>query len=281
MIVFRAMTTDDIPAGLTLCRLAGWNQLARDWGLFLQLHPDGCQVAIDDNGNVVGTVATLPYENHFTWIGMVLVNPFKRRRGIGTRLLQKALHLTATHETIKLDATPAGREVYLKLGFKDEYEVIRMRGQTISPRDTQGLARPLRESDLPSLQTLDDDVFGADRQAVLKWIFQGAPQYAFVVEEQGQIKGFCFGRTGYDFDQIGPIIAVDVNIATQLLSRVLHQPVNKPIVLDVLTHSPGWLSFVSSMGFIPLRPLTRMYRGANKYPGIPKKQFAILGPEFG
>ena len=37
MIAYREMTPDDIPAGLNLCRLAGWNQLARDWELFLQI----------------------------------------------------------------------------------------------------------------------------------------------------------------------------------------------------------------------------------------------------
>ena len=132
MIAYREMTPDDIPAGLNLCRLAGWNQLARDWELFLKIHSNGCRVGVDDDGNVVGTVTTIPYENHFAWIGMVLVDPSKRRQGIGTQLLREALQLTADHETIKLDATPAGREVYLKLGFVDEYRIIRMRGRTIT-----------------------------------------------------------------------------------------------------------------------------------------------------
>ncbi len=132
MIAYREMTPDDIRAGLNLCRLAGWNQLARDWELFLQIHSKGCRVGVDDAGNVVGTVTTIPYENHFTWIGMVLVDPAKRRQGIGTQLLRDALQLTADHETIKLDATPVGREVYLKLGFVDEYRITRMRGRAVT-----------------------------------------------------------------------------------------------------------------------------------------------------
>ena len=91
MIAYREMTPADIPAGLNLCRLAGWNQLARDWELFLQIHSKGCRVGVDDAGNVVGTVTTIPYENHFAWIGMVLVDPSKRRQGIGTQLLREAL----------------------------------------------------------------------------------------------------------------------------------------------------------------------------------------------
>jgi len=49
MITHRKMNMRDIPAGLSLCRAAGWNQLARDWELFLQLNSEGCFVAIDDN----------------------------------------------------------------------------------------------------------------------------------------------------------------------------------------------------------------------------------------
>jgi hypothetical protein len=67
----------------------------------------------------------------------------------------------------------------------------------------------------------------------------------------------------------------------QLLSSVLHQVDGKPVILDVLTHTPDWIDFVSSLGFTPLRPLIRMFRGPNNYPGLPQKQFAILGPEFG
>jgi len=281
MIAYREMTPADIRAGLNLCRLAGWNQLARDWDLFLQIHSKGCRVGVDDAGNVVGTVATIPYENHFAWIGMVLVDPAKRRQGIGTQLLREALQVTADHETIKLDATPAGREVYLKLGFIDEYRIIRMRGRAVATGNVLPGARPLTENDFPSILKLDREVFGADRQFVFEWLLKDAPQYAFIVEEQGRIHGFCLGRRGYDFDQVGPIIANDANSATQLLSSALHQTIDKPIVVDILTHTSTWISIVSSLGFAALRPLIRMYRGSNNYPGIPAKQFAILGPEFG
>jgi GNAT superfamily N-acetyltransferase len=281
MIAYREMTPDDIPAGLNLCRLAGWNQLARDWELFLQIHSNGCRVAVDDAGNVVGTVTTIPYENHFAWIGMVLVDPSKQRQGIGTQLLREALQLTVSHETIKLDATPAGREVYLKLGFKDEYKIIRMRGRTIMTSYVTPGARPLKSNDFPELLKFDREVFGANRQSVLECLFKDAPQYAFIMEKRGRIDGFCLGRRGHDFDQLGPIIAIDENSAMQLLSSALHQQVNKPIVVDILTHTPAWITFVSSLEFKELRPLMRMYRGSNNYPGVPAKQFAILGPEFG
>src|SRR5438309_2293442 len=113
MISYRNMTPGDIPTGLALCRAAGWNQVARDWQLFLRCSPQGCLVAVD-NGRVAGTVATINYQHCFSWIGMVLVDPTCRRQGIGLQLLKEALRILQNAQTIKLDATPAGHEVYLK-----------------------------------------------------------------------------------------------------------------------------------------------------------------------
>lgn len=282
MIVYRNMAPDDIPAGLSLCRSAGWNQLERDWELFLHLNPEGNRVGLDAAGNVVGTVATIRYQDHFTWIGMVLVNLEWQRQGIGTQLLTEAFQILKHDETIKLDATPAGREVYLKLNFIDEYRISRM---LIGAHSTNNLpssiARPIRASDFRSIMKLDREVFGADRELVLKWFFEGAPQFAFVVEEQGEIRGFCFGRPGFNFNQIGPVIGWDANTAMHLLSAALKNCEGKPTVIDILDHTPAWARFVSQLGFAELRPLIRMYRGSNAYPGFPEKQFAILGPEFG
>ncbi|WP_276370863.1 GNAT family N-acetyltransferase [Chryseolinea sp. H1M3-3] len=282
MITFRTMIPADIPAGLSLCRHAGWNQLARDWELFLKLNPNGCRVGLDIEGNVIGTVTTLPYQNHFTWIGMVLVDPDRRREGIGTQLLMEALALAKHDDTVKLDATPAGREVYLKLDFVDEYAITRMRlARSVYNNITKFPGRPIEISDFPKILKLDRDVFGADRQLILESLFEAAPQLAFLLEEEGNLKGYCFGRPGYNFYHLGPVIAFDSRDAFRLLSTVMQHNSGKEMIIDVIQHHTEFIRFASSLGFVEQRPLIRMYRGANVYPGDPKMQFAILGPEFG
>jgi GNAT superfamily N-acetyltransferase len=282
MITFRTMIPADIPAGLSLCRHAGWNQLARDWELFLKLNPKGCRVALDIAGNVIGTVTTLPYQHHFTWVGMVLVDPDHRREGIGTQLLVEALAIARHDHTVKLDATPAGREVYLKLDFVDEYPITRMRlARPVSQNMTTFPCRPIETAGFPEILKLDREVFGADRQLILESIFEAAPQLAFLVEEEGNLKGYCFGRPGYNFFHLGPVIASDSRDAFSLLSTVLQRNRGKELIIDVLQHHTEFIEGASSLGFVEQRPLIRMYRGANGYPGDPKMQFAILGPEFG
>lgn len=281
MIDYRRMTPDDIQAGLALCRSAGWNQVARDWELFLLMSPDGSRVGTDENGKIVGTVTTICYEDYFSWIGMVLVDPARKRQGIGTQLLHEALKILRKEQTVKLDATPAGREVYLKLNFIDEYSLSRMYIKAVSPEKLPASgARAIQESDFPTLVKSDSEVFGANRKEVLEWIWKSAPEFAYIIEENKEISGYCFGRNGYNYIHIGPIVAKDMDHAIQVVSAALHNCGNSPIIIDV-NHDSNWLQWLSSIGFTEQRQFTRMYRGSNTWPGIPHKQFAILGPEFG
>ena len=212
----------------------------------------------------------------------MLVIPERQREGIGTQLLSEAFQLIPKNETVKLDATPAGRAVYLKLGFIDEYSINRM---YIGPHQIENLpnsfARPMRTSDLSGVLKLDREVFGADREQVLLSNMERALEYALVSEEHGRVMGFCFGRHGHHFNHIGPVIAANSDIASQLLSAAMRRGQGNPTVIDVLAHTPEWTRFVSSLGFVLLRPLLRMHKGLNASPGLPEKQFAILGPEFG
>jgi len=276
------MTLDDISAGLELCRASRWNQLRRDWELFLTLSPADCRVAIKDNP-VTGTVTTVSYQDSFSWIGMVLVDPAERRQGIGTRLLQEAIDLLDWQKLIGLDATPAGREVYLKLGFADQSRLHRM--ETVVSADfariEKSSARRMTEADLPEVFKLDQKVFGADRSLILRWLFDAAPEYAWILPDGGGVEAFTFGRHGFSFEHIGPVIASDVESASQLAAACLARQSGKSFILDAACHDDEWLRWLELVGFREQRPFIRMYRGDDGIPGLPEKQFAILGPEFG
>jgi GNAT superfamily N-acetyltransferase len=282
MILFRPMVHGDIPAGLSLCRTAGWNQTPKDWELFLELSPNGCRVAVDEGGQVRGTVATVRYGDRFSWIGMVLVDPAMQRQGIGIQLLRESIHMLSEESTVKLDATPAGRKIYLQLDFVDEYPLSRIEIKTFSPEGLPASsARVVQQTDLPALLETDRRVFGADRRPVINSILKRAPQFAFLLEGPDGLKGYCFGRAGHAFTHIGPVIATDVAAAKEVVSAALQNSSGTPVVLDILHHTTEWVRWLTSLGFQEQRPLIRMFRGTNDHPGTPEEQFAILGPEFG
>lgn len=280
MIHYHIMKVHDIADGLSLCRQAGWNQLASDWEIFLYLSPNQCIVA-NKGSKVVGTVTTIRYQKKFSWIGMVLVDPAYKRQGIGIQLLQEALQILCREETIKLDATPAGREVYLKLNFVDEYPLSRMVRIASEKQLNVSSAQTVHKNDLPKIINYDREIFGADRQPILEWMWEGASRYAFIAEEKNEVQGYCLGRNGHNFIHIGPIIAKNLEIAKDLVSATLNNCMGRSVILDILHFEPAWREWLISVGFAEQRPLIRMYRGSNRFPGVPERQYAILGPEFG
>jgi len=116
-ISIRRMLPSDIPAGMRLKTIAGWNQTEDDWKLYLSLSPEGCFCAVSGD-SVVGIVTAISYEDRISWIGMMLVDPDYRRRGIATKMMQHAMAFLRSCGTIKLDATPLGKTVFDKLGFR-------------------------------------------------------------------------------------------------------------------------------------------------------------------
>ena len=76
-------------------------------------------------------------------------------------------------------------------------------------------------------------------------------------------------------------MARDEGVATKLLAEFLRRSNRELVFVDCLRRSPWAVPAVKARGFEFSRPLTRMFRGTNKYAGRPELLCAILGPEFG
>jgi GNAT superfamily N-acetyltransferase len=282
----RAMTRADIPAGMRLKEIAGWNQTAADWERFLNAGPDGCFVAEVD-GRVCGTATTITYEGRFAWVGMVLVDPEFRSRGIGTKLLERAIeHLdTLKITTVKLDATPLGKPLYEKLGFVAEYEIERFTlkratGQQVNV-SCSSLPTALSARVLEAICEADREMFGADRSGLLKSLSEAAPEFAAEIWVAENLQGYSFGRHGSFADHLGPWMSADAETARRLFEAFLARSSREILVVDCIKANVPAAKLLKSFGFSYSRTLTRMYRGTNDHPGRPEFLCAIMGPEFG
>lgn len=275
----RLMTPADIPAGMRLKEIAGWNQTQEDWERFLHFNPEGCFVTESD-GRTAGTVATIVYEGRVAWIGMVLVDPGFRGQGIGTALLRYAVaHLDARRiPCIKLDATPQGRPLYERLGFKAEYEIERYVLRRTLSRTSVSAREP---EDFDSIAAIDREASGVDRGDLLRSLAGFAPELVVIARQGEHFGGCALGRHGSLADHLGPWIARDESAARAILERFLERSQRETVFVDVVQRNRWARRLVSEKGFEFSRPLTRMYRGENSRPGRPDLVGAILGPEFG
>jgi len=264
---------------LALSRSAHWNQNEADWRLMLEIG-HGWGVSLDD-GTLAASTLVLPY-GRFAWVSMVLVLPEHRRKGYATQLLRKALaELENRGLTPILDATPAGREVYVQEGFRDTWGFRRFQlPEAIAAIERSTGVRPLRAADWPQLLALDAQAFGASRERLLRSLAARLPQAALVAEESGKLAGFLLGRDGREARQLGPLVARSSDAARALLAEALAK-VSPPLYLDVVDREPGITAWLESLGFEFQRPFTRMVHGAPVAPGEAGLVFCPAGPELG
>lgn len=255
--------------------------------MLLRIAPAGSFCATVD-GRVIGTAIGIDYGG-FGWIAMMLVDPALRGQGIGRRLLERALDAIPGDRPIRLDATPMGRHLYQQYDFKDEAQLTRHVAPAMqSARHTTApSARQIRDADVPLIAGRDREIFGGNREPVLRWSLEGAPQYGWTVIDAAENAHYCLGRQGTLFDQIGPVVSDDVAVARALVEGALANASGRQVVIDAFDGDAVFTGWLATRGFEAQRPLFRMCRAARSTGsgfsarGRSVKEFAILGPEFG
>ncbi len=279
-MAMRPLVAGDLSGCMRLSNTAGWNQTERDWSSFLAANPDTC-FGMLHNGALVGTSAGIAFGRAVAWIGMMLVDPAFRRMGIATRLMRQTMDSLAACASIKLDATPAGRPVYEKLGFVAEYDLKRMVCRAVPHIEVpEGSIGPVTEADVDHVAGFDADAFGAERAGVLRHLVSLAPELAWQIDRDGVTRALCLGRPGTNYTQVGPVAGESLDEALTVLSAALADLQGRPAVIDVPDHHPELIEWLHMLGFVAQRPFTRMYYRAN-VAGTTEKYFAIAGPELG
>jgi GNAT superfamily N-acetyltransferase len=281
----RPMTPADIPFGMELKTLAGWNQTKGDWRALLRYTPEGCFVA-EWEGRPVGTATTTIHDGKVAWIGMVLVHPEFRRLGIGKSLLK---HCIAWLQqlgipSIKLDATPAGKTVYVPLGFRDEYELERVEAIADCGLRVADCGIRTGAADAQTILSLDTEAFGVPRPAVLQRLLGDHPDLCWTTSAPSSSSriplGFLLARPGANAWHLGPWVARSKETAEALLRACLARLAGQKVFADVPANHPA-RQLVASHGFKPQRPLTRMWLGCNEWPGNPALTYAVADPAKG
>jgi hypothetical protein len=272
---------EDLQGCLLLSREVNWNQNHADW-TFILTH--GVVFGIKRDGRLVATAGIMPYGSRFGWVCMVIVTAPERRRGLAEALLRECLdRLNMRGAVAGLDATPAGREVYRKLGFCDVYPITRLERRGDGRQDSTEDGLPIHAMSADRLNAVADyDLprFGEARAHLLSIWLQRVPQAAHYAATSSGITGFVLAREGREAMQIGPIVADDQKIALALLEASL-KSISGPAFIDVPDHHQELQEWLQRRGFQTQRRFTRMLLGRSVPLDRPGQVMAITGAEFG
>jgi GNAT superfamily N-acetyltransferase len=272
------MTAADLPLGLRLSRAAGWNQIETDWQRAFELQPDGCFVAELDR-TPIGTTTTCIF-GPVAWIAMVLVDESVRRQGVGTELLRYALRFLDDQRivTVRLDARPAGRPLYERLGFVAEHDVAHYEG-TAPLRSEVAWVEDAGTEHWEALAALDETVTGTNRRRLLKRLFTERLGSVRFIRIGRHVGGFLTARPGRTTSRLGPCVAA-AEAGPLLLADAWHRHGGQRVSIDIPVPNETARRSVEACGLTVQHTLTRMYRG--EPPGERVADlWASSGPEKG
>ena len=287
-----ALTHRDIDAGLALSDAAGWNQTADDWAFFVDA---GRALGMrDDEGRLVATAACHG-DGHQAWISLVLVAAEARHRGMASALVTRCIEQIRRHgETAVLDATPAGAEVYARLGFAPGLAFTRwerVSSDATYPAPAMDREAPSslhtslhgagRADTLERIVALDVAAHRRDRRAMFE-SFLARPETRVWSSADGQ--GFVVARAGRRAWHVGPLVAADDAAAAALLRDALDAMSRQPgqaVFVDVPDERVALADALARRGFSVQRSFVRMALGDAAASRLGAHSHALAGPEYG
>ena len=269
-LLIRRLTHADLERADEILASAFGNPESRQPELrnYLALQPDGWFIAVQGNGPLLGMVGAVNY-GAFAYVGMMAVHQSAQRRGIGRSLMEYILaDLKARGcPVVLLDASPAGRPLYLQLGFRDEglTNVYDLPDHTPLSYPTGCQVESIQPADLPHLAAFDRLLFGADRRAFFKILLDELPGRAFLTRSSdGRISGYLFAQA---HSRIGPWLANNPKDAGDLLRAALSLPYQAvPRLISPAVNKEAEL-LLNEAGFILDRSCTHMRLGGQRHPG--------------
>ena len=172
-----------------------------------RFEPEGCFIAEVD-AQPVGHVFSISYGS-LGWIGLLIVEPEYRRRGIGKLLTVRAKDylLSQGVQTIKLEGVAEIADLYRQIGFVDEYDSLRLKRTTERlPPNGGKRVRSITKEDLLELAAFDAKYFGADRTRVLGQLYEASPQLCFILRTDSNVAGYVMCRKAHIGYNLGPMV---------------------------------------------------------------------------
>jgi len=298
MVVIRLWKRSDLDFVAGSVRREGWGHLRRDVERCWRFEPEGCFIA-EVEGRRVGHVFSVCYGG-VGWIGLLIVNPENRGRGIGAVLMKKAVGFLQEKgvETIRLEAVEKAVPLYRRLGFRDEFDSLRLcrrlepgfYGVSRERLERIGggvVIRVIREEDLERLAGFDSGYFGVGRLRVLLGFFDdGLEGGCLLAERAGRVLGYVMSRRVQDAFLVGPWVCAGSGVAERLFYAWVYAVCGGGdgevlVRVGVPAVNRSAVGLMEKLGFSLATQSVRMVWGKLKYQGDVSGVYGIGGAEKG
>lgn len=254
----------------------GWNPGPYDAHVFYATDPDGHYgYFIGDELIAGGSIVS--YNGEFGFMGLFIVKPNYRGKGIGRQLWFERRNLLLSRlkptATIGMDGVVAMQPFYRDGGFASAF--IDKRFVRLGEKFPENsFVTPIQSTDYLAIYMYDAHCFGYPRPGFLKPWLELPQTKAFKFVENETLKGFVVIRKTNIGYKIGPLFADNYQVAEALYRACLSNAVGEEVNLDIPLTNLQAIQLTEAYAAKPVFECARMYHGekpnvdANKIFGI-------------
>jgi ribosomal protein S18 acetylase RimI-like enzyme len=267
-LVIRNMARSEVDALVGWAAQEGWNPGLNDAELFWTTDPEAF-IAAELEGQLIAGGAITSYQGAFGFMGLFIVVPELRGRGLGNTLWharrERLLARLRPGAGIGLDGVFEMQDYYAKGGFVFSHRDIRFRAEIPERPEIPAAGNeniiPLAEVPFDQVLDYDRTCFPAPRPTFLTgWISQ-PDALALACRRDGKLSGYGVARRCQEGCKIGPLFADDARAAEALYAHLAELAAGGPLFLDAPENNPPALELVHRHGMKEVFGCARMYLG--------------------
>jgi N-acetylglutamate synthase-like GNAT family acetyltransferase len=282
-ILLMRLNEDDVQGLIRLSAAVGWDYEQEE---VLTVLKSGTVLGHKTkDGELVSCAALIPYDKSLAWLGLVIVDPGFRGKGLAKKVVQGCMELAADGTSILLVATEEGRPLYLKMGFSEvdtihKYLCRDYNQPSVSKKGKVSVIKEFSPDYFDSLVEFDKPAFGDGRTVFLKNRIAQAKQCLLAFDAEGKLLGYGLSIQGPVNLILGPIAAEDPETASLLLDRLANGHQGQ-LRIDVPSGQDDFMKILEYSGFTLSASPPVMSLHAKAMPARNGRLFALAAQAFG
>ncbi|PGQ01794.1 GNAT family N-acetyltransferase [Bacillus cereus] len=238
----------------------------------------------NEREELIASAAIILYGEKLASIGMVIVPPDYKGRGIGKIITEACVKSVSAHTPIMLIATDEGKPLYEKLGFRAVSYVSKYICNSYNAKDycvrNEDYVMNYEEGDLEKIIKIDEYAFGTNRKEFLKKRIMQSEQCIVVRDKEQNILGYGLSIQTPENKIIGPVVAKN----DEMTMRIVHDLArghNGKLRMDVPEGKNDFMKELEVAGFKKVNTPPIMMKNSNRLLKRNSELYSIAAQIFG
>ncbi|MDA2381082.1 GNAT family N-acetyltransferase [Bacillus cereus] len=238
----------------------------------------------NEQKELIASAAIILYGEALASIGMVIVHPDYKGRGIGKMITNSCVNSVSAQTPFMLIATDEGKPLYEKLGFRVVSYVSKYICNSYNANhksaENEECMMVYKESDLEGIIKIDKGAFGTSRNEFLKQRIMQSEQCVVVKDMKENVVGYGISIQTPENKIIGPVVAKNNAMAMRIVHN-LARGHNGKLRMDVPEGKNDFMKELEIAGFQKVNTPPIMMKNSNRLLKRNSELYSIAAQIFG